>query len=31
MSDIQNVKHIEIDESKLKLLPMLSMYPKSTI
>lgn len=27
MSDIQSVKHIDIDESKLKLLPMLSMYP----
>lgn len=27
MSDIQSIKHIDIDESKLKLIPMLSMYP----
>ena len=27
MSDIQTIKHIDIDESKLKLIPMLSMYP----
>ncbi len=27
MSDIQSIKHIDIPESKLKLIPLLSMYP----